>query len=291
MRSGSHVTLRDRPVGGDLSAYVKSRVPGRGGRMILLVHGFNTTQEEARAGYVAFDELIGRVAPRLGASLCPVYWPGDSAMKGGAYPWLVARAAASGARLADWLGEIMAKRPGEVVIVAHSLGCRLTLEAIARLPDHLARRIRIFLMAAAVPVDVFDDQAEQSAEMRDALARATGRVLSADALYSPADGVLAFWFRLGQTAAPGEIGVLPEAVGLNGRPGRPVWSRIAEMPGYDHGQYWSGHRMVAHLAHRLGAAVTKPRPVRLAARPRLVPERSDPDARPGPPARRLLPRR
>ena len=161
-----------------------------------------------------------------------------------------------------------------MVIVAHSLGCRMTLEAVARLSDAQSARLRLFLMAAAVPVGLVE--AETS------LAAAVARTAGADALHSRADGVLDFWFRLGQSAAPGEEGLLPEAVGLRGGPERSVWTLASEMPGYDHDQYWSGHRMATHLANRLGAAVAKPRPVRLAAPARLAPVRPAPEPRPHP---------
>ncbi|MEM7508640.1 MAG: alpha/beta hydrolase [Pseudomonadota bacterium] len=252
------INLRARPVGGPLRERPVFATGRRPGRKVLLIHGFNTTQAEAEAGYEAFQDLIERQAPRLARRICPVYWPGDSGLKGGAYPWLVERAAQAGAQLAEW----MARQEDELVIVAHSLGCRLTLEALVQLPLDRGPRIRLFLMAAAVPVGLFED----GSPMREAARRAD----SVDVLHSRADGVLAFWFRLGQTAAPGEAALLPEAVGLRGRPRRKLWSRTVEMPGYDHGQYWGGHRMATHLAHRLGAAVAKPRPIRLNALPRLV---------------------
>lgn len=262
-----YINLRARAVGGPLSAQPVFAAGRRPGRKVLLVHGFNTTQAEAEEGYDAFRELIARQAPRLASRLCPLYWPGDSQLKGGAYPWLVDRAAEAGALLAGWLAE----QEDEMVIVAHSLGCRLTLEALAQVPLDQGPRIRLFLMAAAVPVGLFEDDT--------ALRRAVVRADSIDILHSRADGVLAFWFRLGQTAAPGEADLLPEAVGLRGRPGKRLWTRAVEMPGYDHGQYWGGHRMASHLSHRLGAAVAKPRPIRLNAQPRLVRERPDPPAR------------
>ncbi|MEM0922776.1 MAG: alpha/beta hydrolase [Pseudomonadota bacterium] len=279
MPAGPRLTLRSRPVGGEPLEKIAGRLPARGRRLILLIHGFNTTEAEAAEGYAAFADLIERQAPRLAQALCPIYWPGDAAMKGGAYPWLVARAETCGAMLASWLSAHLEHRAGEVAIVAHSLGCRLALEAMTRLSAEQARQIRLFLMAAAVPVGLIANDHKFEA--------AIARAASADALHSRADGVLAFWFRLGQTAAPGESGLLPEAVGLNGKPGHPTWSRTAEMPGYDHGQYWAGHRMASHLAHRLGAAVAKPRPIRVSEPPRQAPLRVDPPPRADPPRRRL----
>ncbi|MEM7238892.1 MAG: alpha/beta hydrolase [Pseudomonadota bacterium] len=249
-------------------------------KIVLLIHGFNTTKIEAREGYEAFDDLLKRVAPRLARCLCPVYWPGDSHLKAGGYPWLVNRAAECGDQLANWL----ASQKGEIIIVAHSLGCRLTLEALSALASlGGGPKIRVFLMAAAVPVELI----RQVGHLRDGLERAE----SVDVLHSEADGVLAVWFRLGQSLAPGEGQMLPEAVGLRGRPGKDVWTRAAEMPGYSHGEYWIGPRMASHVAHRLGAPVAKPRPVRLTSHNRVAPERPKLPPRPDVAPRRLVFRR
>ncbi|MEM6932482.1 MAG: alpha/beta hydrolase, partial [Pseudomonadota bacterium] len=195
-------------------------------------------------------------------------------------PWLVRRAEECGSELAHWIHQ----QPGEVIIVAHSLGCRLTLEALSRLSRMAGGpTVRLFLMAAAVPVQLM----RQDTDLRHGLERAS----SVDVLHSQADGVLAVWFRLGQSLAPGEDQVLPEAVGLRGHPGGKVWTRSAEMPAYTHGEYWVGNRMASHVANRLGAPVAKPRPVRLTSHPRVHRERPSSPDRPAVAARRLVFRR
>lgn len=269
---GARIDFRLAPVGGGVrGAPVVSLSRLQRGRLILMIHGFNTTAAEAADGYAQFRDLVARQAPRLARQLCAVYWPGDSGLKGGGYPWLVERARVCGAMLGDWLAE----QERDVVIIAHSLGCRLTLEALARLREHPGGpRIRVFLMAAAVPVGLVGQE--------ERLAIASQRAASVDVLSSRTDGVLAFWFRLGQSVAPGEAHVLPEAVGLRGLPGLETWSRTAEMPGYDHGDYWLGQRAASHLAHRLGAAIPKPRPIRVTAPARTLPVRGVSPARPQP---------
>lgn len=282
MLSPPFIDMRVKAVGGSVRDTPIIRMAGLevGRRTVLLIHGFNTTRLEAEDGYDAFRTLLRRSAPRVAERLCPVYWPGDSHLKAGGYPWLVDRAALCGAKLADWLEH----QEHEVVIVAHSLGCRLALEALGQLAERQrGPEIRLFLMAAAVPVGLMAQENH--------LRRALDRANSVDVLHSGSDGVLAFWFRLGQSFAPGESDVLPEAVGLRGQPGESIWTRSAEMPGYQHGEYWIGTRMASHLAHRLGAAVPKPRPIRLTGRARLFPERPSPQDRPNIAPRRMRLRR
>ncbi|MEM8793677.1 MAG: alpha/beta hydrolase [Pseudomonadota bacterium] len=282
MRTPPFINLREWNVGGgvltepeiDLGRLQRAR------RMVLLIHGFNTTKPEAFAGYQSFIAELTRKAPRIAAQACPVYWPGDSSLKGAGYPWLVGRAR----ECAQHLARFLSSRRGEVIIIAHSLGCRLAIETMDLLRDAEERpSIRLFLMAAAVPVHKVSDQ--------NAFAPGIAAAATTDVLHSGADGVLAYWFRIGQLAAPGEGALLPEAVGLHGRPGAPVWSRVAEMKGYEHGAYWAGLETAAHVSNRLGGPVAKPRPGRLVARIRLPMTRPAPEARPGPTPRMLEKRR
>ncbi|MBY8977810.1 alpha/beta hydrolase [Rhodobacteraceae bacterium NNCM2] len=276
------INMRTRPAGGNVREVPHAVLSslGRRRQIILMVHGFNTTRDEAQEGYEAFRLLVSRSAPRLAERLCPVYWPGDSSLRGSAYPWLVERSAECGARLADWL----AGQEGEVTIIAHSLGCRMSLEALARLAGQPGGpSIRLFLMAAAVPVGLVQNDAR--------LERALSRAASVDVLHSSTDGVLAFWFRIGQSVTPGESEVFPEAVGLRGAPGEATWHRSSEMPGYEHATYWYGNRVANHLAYRLGASVAKPRPARVASHARVPPTRPDAAHRPDPAHRRMEHRR
>jgi pimeloyl-ACP methyl ester carboxylesterase len=161
-------------------------------------------------------------------------WPGDKALYFGgpaAYPWLKNVAVDTGEALFQSVMAEHAVGRGseELIIVAHSLGCRVTLEFLERLhragrPARL-RRVVVILMAAAVPV-----------EMDTLIRRAVSASDSVVVLHSSSDWALKLWFRFGQTFA-GE-GHMPEAIGLNGLPHDPGWAGDWQMIGFGHSDYW-----------------------------------------------------
>jgi hypothetical protein len=133
--------------------------------LVILIHGYNNSVQRAHDSYERFRAVIRAVLPegaekRLGPTW-ELHWPGDlpqGALSLATYPVRVPVAKDVGRMLVD---DFLAKlRPYQIVyIVAHSLGCRVALEAIARM--RLLRRRReysgplvraVFLLAAAVPV-------------------------------------------------------------------------------------------------------------------------------------------
>jgi hypothetical protein len=136
-------------------------------RLLLLVHGFNNSREVARE---SFDEFSGLVRIALGESrlkpdaVVHFQWPGDmNVVPGGlldfaGYPWDINRARESAALLAQFLWGVNHVPGFELIIVGHSLGCRLILEMLqhpAARQAHAgppARVAYLGMMAAAVPV-------------------------------------------------------------------------------------------------------------------------------------------
>jgi pimeloyl-ACP methyl ester carboxylesterase len=145
-------------------------------RLVILVHGFNTSEKKARNSYQDFlEKLAVRSAGHaaggpyggIPGAFWFFYWPGDhsSRLVGiskvvGLYNERKGNADNSGRSLGEL---IMQLSPGqEIVLVGHSMGCRVVLEALAYIAWQ--RRYReggawissVCLMAAAVPVDACD---------------------------------------------------------------------------------------------------------------------------------------
>src|SRR5439155_24462121 len=104
----------------------------------LLLHGYNVSEREAEREFSDFEDALTSIAPPLSSELGRVLWPGDWGVpfvRGLSYPWRVRTAIACAPQLADYISRRVTPggTPTAVVIVAHSLGCRLVLEALHRL--------------------------------------------------------------------------------------------------------------------------------------------------------------
>jgi len=206
-------------------------------RAILLIHGYNVTEDEALDSLGQFRDALTYYAPALLQNTFVCTWAGNwdiPLLRPTAYPFILSKAKESADTLLEYLTDWYASpsAPAELVIIAHSLGCRLLLETLLKLrnagkPPSMARLI-VVLMAAAVPIDYFLPQRE--------FLPLVGFVDVMVILHSHADTVLSTWFGPGQTAA--HDGRFPEAVGLRGHPLGTPWTREHAMLEYDHGDYW-----------------------------------------------------
>jgi pimeloyl-ACP methyl ester carboxylesterase len=151
-------------------------------RLVILVHGFNTSEKKARNSYKKFltnlgvpsDDRIGTWSHgRISRAFWGFYWPGDhsslpisilSAPQ--IYGERRGTAETSGESLAELVMHLSDTQ--EIILVGHSLGCRVVLEAVRRIA--IAREIHgrtggaqitsVCLMAAAVPIgDCHGDEA------------------------------------------------------------------------------------------------------------------------------------
>lgn len=138
-------------------------------RVVLLVHGFANSTDEAKNGFGRFVNNLRPLSPtrsleRFG-TLWELHWPGDhplgwwkpldKAYTLATYAARIRVAKEAGSRLAAYL-EARDRRQ-TVHIVAHSLGCRVTLHAIRGIRERGeaypgARIGHVFLLAPAVPV-------------------------------------------------------------------------------------------------------------------------------------------
>jgi hypothetical protein len=203
--------------------------PKVAGKDVLLgVHGFNVNYRNAANAFGLLDGSLG-----LGGSeiFIGVLWPGDFWIPAVNYPFEGSDAMECGRRLADfctrWLSEAQS-----LSFFSHSLGARLTLEAVT----HLDRRARMLcLTAAAINRDCL------TAEYRSAAANADSIFL----LASHSDTVLRLAFPLGDPISnilDHDHAFFGAALGYEGPPppaDPPVafpW-QIQDGYGYKHGSY------------------------------------------------------
>jgi hypothetical protein len=215
-------------------------------RLVILIHGYQTSAERAQNAYAKFATHLRAGTRDGGASLGPIWefhWPGDHPVPPisvATFHGKIANARISGDLLAkDWLRQ----RHGQhVVLVAHSLGCRVALEAIRSILDagdawdgaHIAA---VFLLAAAVPVPLCVPEGTFSASMANS---------AEHVFHSRSDQVLHLAFPPGAYLA-GEGG---PAVGRDGQP-TPRWRGLHDT-GLGHGKYWSSKDVASRIAEVLG---------------------------------------
>lgn len=218
-------------------------------RRILMIHGCNTTEFHGQRVTAAMREALTERCAALEGQVLTVTWPGDVRWwRGGlaAYSAMETTSVAAGEKLSEYLKAEYedGDGAGELVVVAHSLGCRVALEMVAALvkdgrPERL-KTIVLVLMAAAVAVD-----------MHSLIAGAKNDADKIVVLHSDRDAALKTWFPLAHTVA--RKGMFPEAVGLLGNPSTPAWSFERQMRGYDHEHYWPSAEIAELVAERLEA--------------------------------------
>ena len=254
--------------------------------IIILVHGYNVSEKGAQEAYTKFQENFNKYCSQLSELNKAIYcffWPSDKPHKLESilsYPKTVDTAKICGGKFAQYLQKLnlisISNKQSRLILIGHSLGCRLLLEALKK-PMKTNYRLEVFLMAAAVPVTMV----KPGQELNHSITSAEKYTI----FYSEKDRVLKWTFPPGQTLA-GEG--LKEAVGLKGNPSVGVWYERKRMP-YDHSDYWKGEESAEWIALRLGVLKPSSRKLKL-QRPtiaseirdlrwRKIPERKDPKAR------------
>jgi len=215
-------------------------------RFIFLVHGFDNNKTEATRNYESFVKQLNTYTNKLDNDIFGIYWPGYS-RKGiwGLRKFYYPKAVKNAKLICKNLAEYLSKKKGpngsrcKVILIGHSLGCRLILEALTELSRRKSyNKIDTFLLAAAVPVEYVI---------------AGGRLGSGVQLasksyvfYSQDDRTLFRYFEIGQMFSSGEV-FNPEPIGLYGNPSYGIWDERIHMKGFDHSDYWIGDRIVRKL--------------------------------------------
>jgi pimeloyl-ACP methyl ester carboxylesterase len=255
--------------------------PQTGGhtRLTFFVHGYNNILATAERTWrrSTFPMLIDHgVSDRRLGEIVLFYWPGDvaksSLVSAPFYPMLIEAALRAADELATYLATLGKNSPRiRLKFVAHSLGCRVVLEALARLAKS-AHRVDvedILLMAAAVSEGLCTPGTNTMFGGR--LARC-----SEQALHSSKDRVLHMAFIAGEILARDLPVAGWAAVGRTGGPsGR--WSPTNVDTKLGHSDYWKDSSSVGRIAELLG----------LPGRIKSWPVRSrEPRSRPDPASRR-----
>lgn len=220
-------------------------------RLLILIHGYQNSEDKARRSFERFQDGLRAVAGARARTIGTTWyfhWPGShpvGPISVLTYSNKVSAAALSGERLArQWLA--YRKRHQEVVIVAHSLGCRVAVEAIKTIQlmrkepyGYRGAHVQaVFLLAAAVPVSL--------CVPGESFSRPFDEHSREHAFHSRSDRVLQRPFRMGQFLAS-EYG---PAVGRDGDPYRRWTSRHAT--GLTHSRYWASNYVAQWVCELLG---------------------------------------
>lgn len=241
--------LREDDEGGAVRPQVVVRwrgIPGTAGpELLLLIHGFNNHRAEAESAYAVFRQrqqstCRGPVGQALDDWAADVFWPGDAKAPGFldvadalCYPGALV---AARDEVVPRLAEHLRRAEGGVHrlhLVGHSMGARIALELIQQLQREGGPAIgRVVLMAAAVPTFMLQPGGR--------LEHATLWAEAVQVLCSRSDRVLQLAFPVGQSAAKGDEGFMPEALGRRGHVPATAGGRVTriEVPRAGHGDYW-----------------------------------------------------
>jgi esterase/lipase superfamily enzyme len=177
---------------------------GPGEDVHVFVHGYNNTAAEAlfRHAQMAHDFGGGAAGPQI-----TFHWPSAARALG----YVADRDATLAARndLADLLSRLTARAPGRVVLVGHSMGAFLSMEALMRMEARrsgaVARLGRVALVSPYISIDVFLSQLDVVGPRPDAFVVVT----------SQADRVLGLSARL--SGQPERLGTISDTERLRGR--------------------------------------------------------------------------
>jgi hypothetical protein len=241
VRDGAAIAGRLHWWGGDLAA----------DRLVVLIHGYQVSEDKARDRYSAFQDEIraAGIRPRDFGAVWEFLWPGSDprgAVSLGTYPVRVPYAINSGEMLArQWLRK--RSRRQKVCLIAHSLGCRVALQAVKTIAYIEAEEAggwdgptveALFLLAAAVPVG-------RCLPETDWYVRPFG-TSGEHVFFSRRDWALRFGFGPGQGLA-GENG---PAVGRFGDP-QHRWTTATDT-NLRHKQYWTSDLVARCVGRELG---------------------------------------
>jgi pimeloyl-ACP methyl ester carboxylesterase len=249
------LTVRSRTPGQPVADRVKPDLKNGGPRgenhVFILIHGYQNSEDQARVSYHRFHAslrtALGFHDPKRLGSFWGFHWPGNhrryltSVLT---YPARVPEALLSAERLAEYITNMEADQ--EVVLVAHSLGCRIALEVVKRVRlamepgEYSGGKIRmVFLLAAAVPVNLCESEDAYLKTIPDC---------EEYAFYSSRDKALGLAFSFGEQMYSG---FWATAVGRTGEPQDDRWTD-RRPTGLNHGDYWTADKIARLVVEFLG---------------------------------------
>jgi hypothetical protein len=255
--------FRDRDVGGAVVPGRLLQLPALSGlgkeedlalepKVTFLLHGFNVSRPKGWNGLLS---LAANLPAAAAGGIVAVLWPGDHWTGAISYSFEGPDADDSGCALARYIE--LALRPGtELSFVSYSLGARVVMETLRRLPEYRVRQV--CLMAAAIDDSSLADPALYRSAVERAsrvavLASKNDRVLKL--AYPAGDALQAFFFAQDTVdLALGYHG--PRSSGERTVPDRVVCEQIPNDRRSDHGHYIPdpAEPLPAALANQLSAA-------------------------------------
>jgi len=253
---------------------------GNSGVRTILIHGFANPVRKARQSYGNFCNRLSDVLyPNVLSSATSIWefnWPGNhprDPMNSLTYSARVEAADSSGEKLGELIVEL--EEEDTVILIAHSMGCRVALSAVRRLltyemgggPRHRkgesaprGPNVVVFLLAAAVPVsscelsNPLEEETEKNRLERlwdDTQFGWRRSRTSYIVLYSGHDLVLRLCFPFGQFAHS----QFSQAVGLRAGPdynmeGVRRWDKRVST-GIGHKHYWNSHLVAGQVIEYL----------------------------------------
>jgi pimeloyl-ACP methyl ester carboxylesterase len=231
-------------------------------RVVFLIHGFNVNRQEGQA---ALSKLAAGLTRSADDAIVVVTWPGDSWAKAAGYP-LEGNDADDSAREIVRFADRVLQDGTQLSFVSHSMGGRVVMETIKRLPAGRFAVSQVCVMAAAI-----DDFSLAWGKGYLRAVENSGRVT---VLASQSDKVLRFAYPAGdflQSFLFFWKDVAGKALGLRGpraKDGAPVPANVfhAQIPDaakVDHGDYISAkpgakHKAAAKFADAAIAGEPKP---------------------------------
>jgi esterase/lipase superfamily enzyme len=153
-------------------------------RALIVVHGYKSAFDNTVEAYEQIEGEVNRIKPGEFPLIVGFHWPGSWSATFG-YVAAERRAKEAGARLSELIQELV-RRNFDVTVSAHSLGCKVALEALC-VED--SPGFSLVLAGAAVDHDVFADKHRYMQAVR-------RRAYAVNVLYSLRDDVLKFGYRL-----------------------------------------------------------------------------------------------
>lgn len=225
---------------------------------LVLIHGFNNSRGEAAQAYLRFRTAATHHfepadAYSFDRYFGDTFWPGDADYWSVfdyadflVYPSAVNTAVQAAREVADLLWQLPNLQ--RVDFIAHSLGCRVTLETLLLLRERVVPMVgRVCLMAAAVPAEML----EPGGRFYDMLTVLAVEGTQFRVLHSTHDTVLHYAFGPGQALA-GRGEASTRALGRRGpsplMPGFGATLTQFQVPRAGHGDYWGDLSKVSSKA-------------------------------------------
>lgn len=167
-------------------------------RVLLLVHGYNNTEDDVNLAYDRIERSIARYSGSRYDVVMGYTWPGGAL--GISYPIARARSNSAAPRFAAWIRKI-GRAAASLDVMTHSLGSRVGLKALGEVSGRPVRHLLLF--AAAVD----NESIERGEDFHDATKRCEGVLV----IHSKKDKTLRVWYRIGDAILPWQWGDLFDA--------------------------------------------------------------------------------